>query len=113
MAQQMLELNAKMSQEHLDVLNLIKNCKNNAITRKEIVAKLEKDISYYRQLNHIINELIVMFNEPIGSSSSIYRNGYFYCRTKEDYMLAKKSLNSRIESVSERVQALEKIQKSK
>lgn len=110
MAQQILELNAKMSQEHLDVLNLIKNCKNNAITRKEIVAALGKDAHYYRKLNIIINELVVVFREPIGSSSSIYRNGYFYCKDDKDFYLAKKSLISRIESVNERMEVLKKLQ---
>lgn len=102
----------EMSIEHMDVLNIIKNLpKDDAITRKMLVARLGTDETYYRRLNSIINDLVTVFNEPIGSSSTLYKNGYFYCRTKEDFILAKKSLLSRIDSVGERVKALNEIEK--
>ncbi|MGK0576789.1 hypothetical protein [Macrococcus capreoli] len=109
--QQKFELDAKMSQEHLDVLNIIKECKDDAITRKQIVAILGKDASYFRQLNDIINDLVVIFKEPIGSSSNKYKNGYFYCRTKNDFRIARQSLNSRVEKIKEREQVLSKLSK--
>ncbi|WP_414046873.1 hypothetical protein ACMGE5_10210 [Macrococcus equi] len=93
-------------------MNIIKSLpRDEAITRKLLVAKLGTDETYYRRLNSIINDLIVIFNEPIGSASNLYKNGYFYCRTKEDFILAKKSLLSRIDSVGERVKALNEIEK--
>lgn len=104
--QQTLKLDAKMSKEHLDVLNIIKNCKDEAITRKQIVAILGKDASYFRQLNDIITDLVVIFNEPIGSSSNKYKNGYFYCRTKNDFRIARQSLNSRVDKIMERERVL-------
>lgn len=111
--QETLELDAKMSQEHLDVLNIIKECKDDAITRKQIVAILGKDASYFRQLNIIINDLVVIFKEPIGSASNSLRNGYFYCRSEEDFYFAKASLYSRVNSIGERLDVIVEIEKAK
>lgn len=104
--QETLELDAKMSQEHLDVLNIIKECKDDAITRKELVLRLGKDMKYYRRLNEIINDLIVIFKEPIGSSSNKYKNGYFYCKNENDFRIARNSLNSRVDKIMERERVL-------
>lgn len=111
--QETLELDAKMSQEHLDVLNIIKECKDDAITRKQIVALLGKDTTYFRQLNIIINDLVVIFKEPIGSASNSLRNGYFYCRTVEDFYLAKASLYSRVSSIGDRLEVIRELEKAR
>ncbi|UBH17370.1 hypothetical protein [Macrococcus armenti] len=100
-----------MSQEHLDVLNIIKECKDDAITRKQIVAILGKDASYFRQLNIIINDLVVIFKEPIGSASNSLRNGYFYCRSEEDFYFAKASLYSRVNSIGDRLNVIAELEK--
>lgn len=111
--QQTLKLDAKMNQEHLDVLNIIKECKDDAITRKQIVAILGKDATYFRQLNDIITDLVVIFKEPIGSSSNKYKNGYFYCRTKNDFRIARNSLNSRVDKIRERERVLYELSQNK
>ncbi|PKE11665.1 hypothetical protein CW685_06210 [Macrococcoides caseolyticum] len=111
--QETLELDAKMSQEHLDVLNIIKECKDDAITRKQIVALLGKDTTYFRQLNIIINDLVVIFKEPIGSASNSLRNGYFYCKTVEDFYFAKASLYSRVSSIGDRLEVIRELEKAR
>ncbi|MCH4984916.1 hypothetical protein AB4G91_06845 [Macrococcoides goetzii] len=108
-----LKIKAKMSQEHLDVKNIIENNKTEAITRKQIVALLGKDEKYFRRLNIIINELVTIFREPIGSSSITIRNGYFYCRNEVDFYFAKASLYSRVENIGERLSVLKELEKEK
>lgn len=110
--QQTLKLDAKMSQEHLDVLNIIKECKDDAITRKQIVAMLGKDATYFRQLNDIITDLVVIFKEPIGSSSNKYKKGYFYCEDENDFRIARNSLISRVDKIMERERVLYELSKN-
>lgn len=101
--------NLKMSQEHANALNLIKNNPKRYITRAEIVKALNKDVTYYRRLNNVINELVTDFRLPIGSSSNLSRKGYFYCENEADFRHAEQTLISRIEGFENRLSVLRDI----
>ena len=79
-----------MSQEHANVLNLIKNNPKRYITRAEIVKALNKDMTYYRRLNNVIK-------------------GYFYCENEADFRHAEQTLISRIEGFENRLSVLRDI----
>ena len=97
-----------MTQEHANVLNIIKSAEHKYISSTDILAKLNKDKDYHRKLQQIISELVNDFEIPIGSSSTESRKGYFYCETDYDYHIAKRALVSRVDALTGRLSILEK-----
>lgn len=100
-----------MSQEHANVLSIIMHSDKKYITNKQILLRLQKDYSYTRQLKAIINDLILIYRYPIGSSSNEGTRGYFYIRDQKDYELAKKTLVTRLNGINERIIGLEQAYK--
>lgn len=97
-----------MTQEHANVLNIIKSAEHKYISSTDILAKLNKDKDYHRKLQQIISELVNDYEIPIGSSSIENRKGYFYCVTDYDYLIAKRALTSRLDALTGRLGVLEK-----
>lgn len=97
-----------MTQDHLKVLDVIKTAKNKYISSTEIIAILTEYNMTDRKLKQIISELVNDYEIPIGSSSVKGRKGYFYCENDYDFYVAKRSLTSRVDAITGRLDVLEK-----
>lgn len=93
---------------HLLVYELIKES-DNAITREKILKRLKHTGLNARDLSRIIFDLIVTYEVPIGSSSSMTRKGYYICKDNRDFEVAKHSFESRINENQKRLTALEQL----
>lgn len=99
-----------LTQQHLDVLNILNNSESKYTTIKKLLTLLHKPQSYKRRLNQIINDLVVVHGYPIGSSSFNGARGYFIIKTKEDKDLAIIALHSFIEGSVRRLEAVKKLE---
>lgn len=96
--------------EHLAVFQIISNSKEKYVTRATILAQLEKDYTYGRKLSQIVNELVTVYKKPIGASSRRESKGYFIIKNTTDKYLAARDLHSKVNSLQERYEAVQKIQ---
>ncbi len=96
-----------MTQDHLNVLNIIKSAEHKYISSIEILAKMPAENMTDRKLKQLISELVNDYRIPIGSSSKEGSKGYFYCVSDYDYHVAKRSLISRAEALTGRLDILE------
>ncbi len=101
----------KFTQPHADVVNVIFNSKQDVISSSEILEQLGKDKSYHRTLQQLISELVTFYRLPIGSTSVGGKMGYFYCRNKQQFRIAKRSLISRRNVLDQRIRTLEETEK--
>lgn len=99
-----------LTQQHLDVLNVLNNTDSKYTTIKKLLTLLHKPQSYKRRLNQIINDLVVVHGYPIGSSSFNGARGYFIIKSKEDKDLAIIALHSFIEGSVRRLEAVKKLE---
>ncbi|RAI81277.1 hypothetical protein BFS35_006835 [Macrococcoides goetzii] len=101
----------KFTQPHADIVNVIFNSKQDVISSSEILEQLGKDKSYHRTLQQLISELVTFYRLPIGSTSVGGKMGYFYCRNKQQFRIAKRSIKSRIDVLQTRYESLEEAEK--
>ena len=100
----MLQLeNVELSNEHLAVLEALKNAEGKYVTRKQLLLRLNKPESAMRYVRSIINDLIVQHNYMIGSTRE---HGYYLCETKDDVERAIYTLVSNYEGLEERANSL-------
>lgn len=97
--------------EHDQVYEIIKHAPDKYITRKLILAKLQKEInrSNDRWLKTIISELVTVYEYPVGTSKVKGREGYFKIQTRPDWLLAKRTLGSLSSGIKRREDALDRI----
>lgn len=72
------------------------------ITRKMILAQLGKTGDYGRKLSEIVNDLVMRYDVPLGSSSHKDTRGYFLMESEADRLLARRELSSRTDSMNAR-----------
>lgn len=91
-----------MPAEHLAVYRAIAEHSDKYITRKMILTRLEKTSDYGRRLSEIVNDLVMRYDVPLGSSSNKETRGYFIMTTESDRLLARRELSSRTDSMNAR-----------
>ena len=100
----------ELSGEHLAVFQIISNSKEKYVTRQSILAQLESSRINGRRLSQIVNDLIMVYNMPVGASSRKDTRGYFIIKTDLDKYLAGRDLYARASSMMERYEAVQKIE---
>ena len=63
-----------------------------------------------RRLSQIINDLIMVYDMPVGASSRQDTKGYFIIKTDLDKYLAGRDLYARASSMMKRYEAVQKIE---
>lgn len=99
----------QLPQEHLAVYNAIANSDEKYVTKKSILAKIQKPVSYDRKLRAIIKDLAERYKMPVGASSAPDTKGYFIIETKHDLYIAKRDITSRAFNLNERAKALDEL----
>ncbi|AMG96658.1 hypothetical protein [Staphylococcus simulans] len=99
-----------LSQEHLDVWNVLNNSEEKYVTIKKLLTLLHKPASYKRKLNKIIYDLVVVHGFPIGSSNISEARGYFIIKNQKDKNLAVITLHNFIEGNCRRLEAVKQIE---
>src|SRR5699024_4495232 len=69
--------------EHLDVFQIISNSNEKYVTRQSILAQLEGKRMNGRRLSQIINDLIMVYDMPVGASSRQDTRGSFIILNKK------------------------------
>lgn len=100
----------EIPEEHLAVLQEIKNAPNKYITKEKLLIKLELPNSYWRTLNSIISDLIIKYGYVIGSTR---HNGYYLCESDEDIDKAIYTLESLNGGIFRRIEVLRKAKENK
>ena len=100
----------ELPEEHLAVFRIISNSKNKYVTRNSILAQLEGKRMNGRRLSQIINDLIMVYDMPVGASSRQDTKGYFIIKTDLDKYLAGRDLYARASSMMKRYEAVQKIE---
>ena len=96
--------------EHSAVYQIISNSKEKYVTRNSILAQLEGKRMNGRRLSQIINDLIMVYDMPVGASSRQDTKGYFIIKTDLDKYLAGRDLYARASSMMKRYEAVQKIE---
>jgi hypothetical protein len=100
----------EIPEEHLAVLQEIKNAPNKYITKEKLLIKLEMPNSYWRTLNNIISDLIIKYGYIIGSTR---HNGYYLCESDEDIDKAIYTLESLNGGIFRRIEVLRQAKENK
>lgn len=95
--------------EHLAVYKAISNSKEKYVTKNMILTQIGKGISYRRQVERIISDLVKKYKMPVGASSARETKGYFIITTKHDLYIAKRDIKSRAFNLTERANALDEL----
>lgn len=101
-----------LTQDHIKVLNVLRNTKHKIITKQNIFNQLNMEFTKNneRWLQHTINSLVVDYGYPIGYSYKKDTRGYFWIKSKEQMDLALLSIKRHIEGSMKRYEALKKIE---
>lgn len=99
-----------MPDEHLAVYQVIAEHSDKYITRKMILSQLGKTSDYGRRLSEIVNDLVMRYDVPLGSSSNRETKGYFIMETEADRLLARRELSSRTDSMNARDKKIAKME---
>ncbi|GEU18821.1 hypothetical protein LamDB_48530 [Bacillus anthracis] len=103
-----ITIEKELTQDHIKVLNVLRNTKHNIITKQNIFNQLNMEFTKNneRWLQHTINSLVVDYGYPIGYSYKKDTRGYFWIKSKEQ--LALLSIKRHIEGSMKRYEALKK-----
>src|SRR5699024_9629641 len=96
--------------EHLAVFQIISNSKEKYVTRNSILAQLEGKRMNGRRLSQIINDLIMVYDMPVGESSRVDTKGYFIIKTDLDKYLAARNIYTRTTTMMKQYEAVKKIE---
>lgn len=107
-----IAIEKELTQDHIKVLNVLRNTKHNIITKQSIFNQLNMEFTKNneRWLQHTINSLVVEHGYPIGYSYKKDTRGYFWIKSKEQMDLALLSIKRHIEGSMKRYEALKKIE---
>ena len=74
-----ITIEKELTQDHIKVLNVLRNTKHDIITKQNIFNQLNMEFtkSNERWLQHTINSLVVDYGYPIGYSYKKDTRGYF------------------------------------
>ena len=80
-----ITIEKELTQDHIKVLNVLRNTKHNIITKQNIFNQLNMEFTKNneRWLQHTINSLVVEHGYPIGYSYKKDTRGYFWIKSKE------------------------------
>ena len=100
----------KLTNDHIKVLNVLRNTKHDIITKQNIFNQLNMEFNRNndRWLRNTINSLVVDYGYPIGYSYKKDARGYFVVKSEEQKELALRSIKRHIEGSLKRYEALKK-----
>ncbi|MBW4835698.1 MAG: pathogenicity island protein [Staphylococcaceae bacterium] len=100
----------KLTNDHIKVLNVLRNTKHDIITKQNIFNQLNMEFNRNndRRLRNTINSLVVDYGYPIGYSYKKDARGYFMVKSEEQKELALRSIKRHIEGSLKRYEALKK-----
>ncbi|MFG5046002.1 pathogenicity island protein [Staphylococcus haemolyticus] len=100
----------KLTNDHIKVLNVLRNTKHEIITKQNIFNQLNMEFNRNndRWLRNTINSLVVDYGYPIGYSYKKDTRGYFMVKSEEQKELALRSIKRHIEGSLKRYEALKK-----
>ena len=100
----------KLTNDHIKVLNVLRNTKHEIITKQNIFNQLNMEFNRNndRWLRNTINSLVVDYGYPIGYSFKKDARGYFMVKSEEQKELALRSIKRHIEGSLKRYEALKK-----
>ena len=100
----------KLTNDHIKVLNVLRNTKHEIITKQNIFNQLNMEFNRNndRWLRNTINSLVVDYGYPIGYSYKKDARGYFMVKSEEQKELALRSIERHIEGSLKRYEALKK-----
>lgn len=100
----------KLTNDHIKVLNVLRNTKHEIITKQNIFNQLNMEFNRNndRWLRNTINSLVVDYGYPIGYSYKKDARGYFMVKSEEQKELALRSIKRHIEGSMKRYEALKK-----
>ncbi|MCG2136627.1 pathogenicity island protein [Staphylococcus epidermidis] len=102
----------KLTNDHIKVLNVLRNTKHDIITKQNIFNQLNMEFNRNndRWLRNTINSLVVDYGYPIGYSYKKDARGYFMVKSEEQKELALRSIKRHIEGSLKRYEELNKIE---
>ena len=100
----------KLTNDHIKVLNVLRNTKHEIITKQNIFNQLNMEFNRNndRWLRNTINSLVVDYGYPIGYSYKKDARGYFMVKSEEQKELALRSIKRHIGGSLKRYEALKK-----
>ena len=100
----------KLTNDHIKVLNVLRNTKHDIITKQNIFNQLNMEFNRNndRWLRNTINSLVVDYGYLIGYSYKKDARGYFMVKSEEQKELALRSIKRHIEGSLKRYEALKK-----
>lgn len=111
----MLEIAEKKKQtlpdDHLQVLNVIRNASNKYITKEKVLNQLGYEINSTneRWIRSVISQLIERYGYPIGCSYKKYERGYYIITTNEEKQDAMQSVKRLADGSMKSYEALKHI----
>ncbi|WP_436855203.1 pathogenicity island protein [Staphylococcus caeli] len=98
--------------DHLQVLNVIRNASNKYITKEKILNQLGYQINSTneRWIRSVISNLIEQHGYPIGCSYKKTQRGYYMISNKEEQQQAMHSIQMLIDGSVRRYEAIKKLE---
>ncbi|BGE83474.1 MULTISPECIES: pathogenicity island protein [Staphylococcus] len=105
-----ITIEKELTNDHIRVLNVLRNTKHEIITKQNIFNQLNMEFNRNndRWLRNTINSLVVDYGYPIGYSYKKDTRGYFMVKSEEQKELALRSIERHIEGSLKRYEALKK-----
>ncbi|WP_440992452.1 pathogenicity island protein [Staphylococcus epidermidis] len=105
-----ITIEKELTQDHIKVLNVLRNTKHDIITKQMIFNQLQMEFNNAndRWLRNVVHSLVVDYGYPIGYSYKKDSRGYFWIKSKEQKELALLSIKRHIEGSTKRYEALKK-----
>lgn len=107
-----IKLEKVLTQDHIKVLNVLRNTKRDLITKQQIFNQLQMEFNKAndRWLQHTIHSLVVEHGYPIGYSYKKDAKGYFMIKNEQQKAQAMLSIKRHIEGSMKRYEALKKME---
>lgn len=105
-----ITIEKELTNDHIRVLNVLRNTKHEIITKQNIFNQLNMEFNRNndRWLRNTINSLVVDYGYQIGYSYKKDTRGYFMVKSEEQKELALRSIKRHIEGSLKRYEALKK-----
>ena len=105
-----ITIEKELTNDHIRVLNVLRNTKHEIITKQNIFNQLNMEFNRNndRWLRNTINSLVVDYGYPIGYSYKKDTRGYFMVKSEEQKELALRSIKRHIQGSLKRYEALKK-----
>ena len=105
-----ITIEKELTNDHIRVLNVLRNTKHEIITKQNIFNQLNMEFNRNndRWLRNTINSLVVDYGYPIGYSYKKDTRGYFMVKSEEQKELALRSIKRHIVGSLKRYEALKK-----